>query len=211
MVDCSGREMPSAAPTLASRETWRRRSPSLLPGHQDLRSACTPCAKWGLPRSGRVGVGGVHCSWRVAGRRLQLPYIMQPQAIPGCLNAPENSPSPCRSSVSYTRHKGSGAAATGGQPGCVRRSVMQGLADATGRSWVSPKEVPQGPNGRERRQRPTQKSQSKRPAEMTKIPMESVGLRTTTTDGVREDPMVVGKQVGSKVKTRTNATCAGQC
>ena len=78
-------------------------------------------------------------SWEMAGRRLPWPSIMQPQAIPGCLNAPENNPCPCRSSKSYTQRRGSEAAAIGGQLGCVRRSVMQSLVDVTGRTWASPK------------------------------------------------------------------------
>ena len=41
---------------------------------------------------------------------------------------------------------------------------MEGLADVTGRLWASPKEELRGPNGRERRQCQTQKSQSERPA-----------------------------------------------
>ena len=70
--------------------------------------------------------------------------------------------------------------------------MIFGLADVTGRLWASPKEELQGPNGQERRRRPTEKSHSKQPAEMTMIPMESICSRRTTTKGVQGDPIAVG-------------------
>ena len=188
-------------------ESWNNSSRSWWHRHHGQNCDGTAYNDLGQPSYGLAGAAGVRCSWQGIGKPPQLRSTMPLQDTPGFRKKGAHSQYQCTKRIRYRPTWAPCVASIGGQRGFVKRSVIQALADVTGRGWVKRSRDRQEQNDNARVVRETRRLQSDWLAEKRMIQRQNINSRTEPhADGDGE--RAVHQSTGEEAKNRSSCrTC----